>query len=211
MSKPITAKPEQPRSVTMQIVKLVVEIGPLIVFFVVNSWTDIFVATGAFMAATLVSLAASLILFGKIPTMPLVSAVVVFIMGGLTIYLRDDLFIKLKPTITNTLFALVLLGGLAYGKSLLKYLFEDVFQLREEGWRKLTFRWAIFFLFLAVLNEIVWRNFSSDVWLNFKVFGIGPLTLVFSLFQINLMQRYQISPEPEEASAKTAGEVKTTQ
>jgi intracellular septation protein len=209
MTTQATASTKPPQSAAMQILKLVVEIGPLIIFFVVNSWTDIFIATGAFMAATFVSLLVSLLLFRKIPTMPLVSAVVVFIMGGLTLYLQDDLFIKLKPTITNTLFAAVLLGGLAFGTSLLKYLFEDVFQLREEGWRKLTFRWAIFFLFLAVLNEIVWRNFSTDFWLSFKLFGIGPLTLIFSLFQINLMQRYQIHPSADNNGKVAGSEINT--
>jgi len=176
----------------MQALKLLVEIGPLVVFFVANSRYDIFVATGAFMAGTAISLIASRLIFKKIPAMPLVTGVFVFIMGGLTLYLHDELFIKLKPTIVNVLFASILLGGLAYGHSLLKYLFSDVFQLLDEGWRKLTLRWALFFLFLAVLNEIVWRFFSTDFWVAFKVFGIMPLTLIFSIMQLGLMQKYQI-------------------
>jgi len=172
--------------------KLLVEIGPLVVFFVANSQYDIFAATGAFMVATAISLVASRLIFKRVPAMPLVTGIFVFLMGGLTLYLHDELFIKLKPTITNVLFASILLGGLAYGHSLLKYLFSDVFQLQDEGWRKLTLRWALFFLFLAVLNEIVWRMFSTDFWVAFKVFGIMPLTLIFSIFQLGLMQRYQI-------------------
>jgi intracellular septation protein len=172
--------------------KLLVEIGPLVVFFVANSQYDIFAATGAFMVATAISLLASRLIFKRVPAMPLVTGIFVFLMGGLTLYLHDELFIKLKPTITNVLFASILLGGLAYGHSLLKYLFSDVFQLQDEGWRKLTLRWALFFLFLAVLNEIVWRMFSTDFWVAFKVFGIMPLTLIFSIFQLGLMQRYQI-------------------
>lgn len=172
--------------------KLLVEIGPLVVFFVANSQYDIFTATGAFMVATAVSLIASRLIFKKVPAMPLVTGIFVFVMGGLTLYLHDELFIKLKPTIVNVLFATILLGGLAYGHSLLKYLFGDVFQLLDEGWRKLTLRWALFFLFLAVLNEIVWRMFSTDFWVAFKVFGIMPLTLIFSIMQLSLMQRYQI-------------------
>ena len=179
-------------SPTKQGLKLLVEIGPLVVFFIANSRYDIFVATGAFMAATAVSLIASRLIFKRVPAMPLVTGIFVFIMGGLTLYLHDELFIKLKPTITNVLFASILLGGLAYGHSLLKYLFSDVFQLLDEGWRKLTLRWALFFLFLAVLNEIVWRFFSTDFWVAFKVFGVFPLTLIFSIMQLGLMQRYQI-------------------
>ncbi len=172
--------------------KLLVEVGPLVVFFVANTQYDIFTATAAFMVATAASLLASRLIFKRVPAMPLVTGVFVFIMGGLTLYLHDELFIKLKPTIVNVLFASILLGGLAYGHSLLKYLFSDVFQLQDEGWRKLTLRWALFFLFLAVLNEIVWRMFSTDFWVAFKVFGIMPLTLIFSIFQLGLMQRYQI-------------------
>jgi len=179
-------------SPTKQALKLLVEIGPLIVFFVANSQYDIFFATGAFMVATAVALVVSRLLFKRIPAMPLVTGIFVFIMGGLTLYLHDELFIKLKPTITNVLFATILLSGLAYGVSLLKYLFSDVFQLLDEGWRKLTLRWALFFLFLAVLNEIVWRFFSTDFWVAFKVFGVMPLTIIFSIMQLGLMQKYQI-------------------
>lgn len=179
-------------SPTKQGLKLLVEIGPLVVFFIGNTQYDIFAATGAFMAATALSLIASRLIFKRVPAMPLVTGIFVFIMGGLTLYLHDELFIKLKPTIVNVLFASILLGGLAYGHSLLKYLFSDVFQLLDEGWRKLTLRWALFFLFLAVLNEIVWRSFSTDFWVAFKVFGIMPLTLIFSIMQLGLMQRYQI-------------------
>jgi len=186
--------PSQAESISprMQGLKLLVEIGPLVVFFIGNTQYDIFVATGAFMAATAVSLIASKLIFKRVPAMPLVTGVFVFIMGGLTLYLHDELFIKLKPTIVNVLFASILLGGLAYGHSLLKYLFSDVFQLQDEGWRKLTLRWALFFLLLAVLNEIVWRMFSTDFWVAFKVFGIMPLTVIFSILQLGLMQRYQI-------------------
>src|SRR5690606_4059831 len=120
--------------------------------------------TGLFIAATLISLAASRILFGRIPVMPLITAFVVVIFGGLTLLLQDELFIKLKPTIVNGIFATVLFGGLYFGKSLLSYLFGDVFSLTEEGWRKLTFRWACFFVFLALLNELAWRLLTTDQW-----------------------------------------------
>jgi intracellular septation protein len=183
-----------------QLVKLLVELGPLLVFFLVNwqagKYLDdpkqaIFWGTGTFIVATMVSLLASRILFGKLSVMPLVTGLFVVVFGGLTLWLQNDLFIKLKPTIVNSFFAAILLGGLAFGQSFLKYPFGDVFKLTEEGWRHLTVRWAMFFVVLAVLNEIVWRNFSTDTWVSFKVFGIFPLTMAFGLAQIGLLKRYE--------------------
>ncbi len=175
-----------------QLLKLLVELGPLVVFFIVNSRAGIFWGTGAFMAATVVALIASKILFSRIPTMPLISGFFVLVFGGLTLWLYDELFIKLKPTIVNLLFASILFGGLFFGRSLLKHLFGEVFRLTEEGWRLLTMRWASFFLFLALLNEIVWRSFSTDFWVSFKVFGIMPLSLVFAISQVSLLKKYEL-------------------
>ncbi|MCZ4272309.1 septation protein A [Maritalea porphyrae] len=163
-----------------QLIKLALELGPLVLFFVLNARAGIFVATGWFMGAMVVSLLASWFLLKRIAVMPLVTGVVVLVFGGLTLWLQDDTFIKLKPTIVNTLFGSVLLGGLLFGQSLLKYVFGDVYKLKPEGWRILTWRWCIFFFVLAVINEIVWRNFSTDFWVAFKVWGLMPLTLVFS-------------------------------
>ena len=174
------------------LLKLVLELGPLGVFFFANARFDIFWATGAFMAATLIALAVSFALTRRLPIMPLVTGIVVVVFGGLTLYLHDSTFIKLTPTIVNTLFGLVLLGGLAFGKALLGYVFDSVFHLTDEGWKKLTFRWGIFFLVLAVLNEIIWRNFSEQMWVNFKVFGIMPLTFAFTLLQLPLINRTTI-------------------
>ena len=172
------------------LLKLLVEIGPLIVFFLINGRGGIFWGTGAFMAATVVALAASHVLFGRIPAMPLVSGFFVVVFGGLTLWLQDDLFIKMKPTIVNVLFAAALFGGLAFDKPLFKYLFGQVFKLTDEGWRKLTMRWAVFFLVLALLNEVVWRSFSTDVWVSFKLFAVMPLTFAFALAQVGLLKRF---------------------
>jgi intracellular septation protein len=178
-----------------QILKLLVEVGPLVVFFVTNARAGIYWGTATFMAATFISLGASRILFGRIPVMPLVSGVCVLVFGGLTLWLQDEHFIKIKPTIVNGLFAVALFGGLFAGQSLLRIVFGEVFRLTDDGWRKLTLRWACFFVLLAVLNEIVWRSFSTDVWVSFKLFAIMPLTMVFAISQIGLLRAYELPPE----------------
>ena len=192
--------------------KLTLEIGPLILFFLANSrgeqaaamWPaitslggPIFFATAVFIVATLVALAVSYALTRRLPLMPFVTAIVVVVFGGLTLWLQDETFIKLKPTIIYILFGGVLLGGLAFGKSLLGYVFDAVFKLTDEGWRKLTVRWGLFFFGLAILNEIVWRSVSTDTWVNFKVFAILPITFAFALLQVRLISRYSL----EEAKA----------
>ncbi|MEO1206904.1 MAG: septation protein A [Pseudomonadota bacterium] len=174
--------------------KMLLELGPLVVFFFVNSQYGIFVGTAWFMAATAIALTASWFLFGRVPVMPLVSGAFILVFGGLTLLLEDDLFIKIKPTIVNTIFATVLFGGLYFGQSLLKYLFGEVFSLTEDGWRLLTFRWACFFVVLAVLNEVVWRSFSNEFWIGFKLFGIMPLTLIFAISQVGLLKRHELKP-----------------
>lgn len=187
-------------------VRLLIEIGPLAVFFIANWRFDIFTATGAFMVAITASLAASWILARHIATMPLVTGVFVLVFGALTLYLNDDLFIKVKPTLVNGLFAAILFSGLFFGKSLLKIVFDGTFRLTPEGWRKLTWRWAFFFVFLGVLNEIIWRNFSTDFWVSFKVFGNMPITMVFAVAQVGLLQKYAL-PEPKtEAEQKAEAE-----
>lgn len=185
-----------------QWVKFALEMGPLLVFFVANSRFGIVTGTAVFMVATAVALAASWLLARKIPVLPLVSGVFVLVFGGLTVWLQDDLFIKLKPTIVNTLFGLILLGGLATGRNFLKMALDTAFQVTEEGWRILAVRWGLFFLVLAVINEVVWRSVATDVWVNFKVFGIMPLTVVFSLTQIPVLLKHQIQTE-ENPQAET--------
>jgi intracellular septation protein len=182
------------------LLKLVLDIGPLVLFFVANARWGIFAATAAFMAAVLIALAVSYALIKHLPVMPVVSAVIVLVFGGATLALHDETFIKLKPTIIYVLFGVTLLGGLAAGKMLLGIVFDSVFHLTQEGWRKLTIRWSVFFFALAVLNEIVWRNFSTDTWVSLKLFGFVPLTFVFAAMQYPLLQRYDASKETTPAA-----------
>lgn len=209
---------KQKKEAVNPLLKLVLELGPLMVFFFANArgaWLSqkfpalaelggpIFVATGLFMAATAIALIASWLLTRTLPIMPMVSGVVVFVFGALTLYLQDDIFIKMKPTIVNMLFGGVLLGGLFFGKSLLGYVFDSAFSLDAEGWKKLTFRWGLFFLFLALVNEVVWRNFSTDAWVTFKVWGIMPITLLFTFSQMPLIMRHSL--EGKTGSEEKAG------
>jgi intracellular septation protein len=186
-----TSNSSQPQDLRGQLLKLFVEVGPLVVFFVMNARAGIFWGTGGFMVATLISLVASRILFGRVPVMPLVTGLFVLVFGGLTIWLQDEHFIKIKPTLVNALFAAALFVGLLAGHSLLKIVFGEVFRLTDQGWRKLTIRWACFFTLLALLNEVVWRSFSTDVWVSFKVFGIMPLTMIFAIAQMGLLKQYE--------------------
>jgi intracellular septation protein len=174
-------------------VKLTLDIGPLILFFVVNAKAGIFAATGAFMAAVVVALVVSYVLIRRFPVMTVVSAVIVIVFGGLTIFLHDDTFIKIKPTLIYLLFGGVLAGGLLLRKPLLSMVFDSVFNLTDEGWRKLTIRWAAFFFVMALLNEIVWRTQTTDFWVSFKLFGFVPLTFLFALAQFPLMRKHDAS------------------
>ncbi len=174
------------------LVKLAIELGPLLVFFAAYGRAGIYWATGALMVATIVALAASWKLLGRLSVVPLVTAVLVTVFGGLTFWLDDPRFIKMKPTIINLVFAAAIFGGLLTGRSLLKLLFGEAFNLTEEGWRKLSVRWAVFFLVLAVANEFVWRNFAESTWVSFKVFGILPITMLFAVAQVGFIRRNEI-------------------
>lgn len=180
------------------LVKLALELGPLLVFFVANSRGNLFVATGAFMAATVISLSLSWVLTRRLPVMPLVSGAVVLVFGGLTLALQDELFIKLKPTIVNLLFAGALFAGVAMNRPLLAIVFDQAFELTHEGWMKLSLRWAWFFVLLAAVNEIVWRTQTTDFWVAFKVWGIMPITMVFAMAQAPLLQRYSAAGDAAE-------------
>jgi intracellular septation protein len=198
-ASPNAAKPINP------LVKLALEFGPLAIFFFVNSYGDrwfgvaedrrIFVATGVFIAASLIALALSKLVMNHLPRMAIVNAVVVTVFGGLTLALDDAFFIKVKPTIVNTLFGCILLGGLYFGRLLLALVLDSVLQLDEEGWRKLTLRWGLFFFVLAALNEVVWRTQTQDFWVAFKVWGVMPLTMIFALAQTPLILKHEIKRE----------------
>ena len=211
MSDEIIEKPPNApgRRQVNPLMKFALELGPLVVFFFANSRGQaiadavpalgnlggpLFVATALFMIATVVALGVSYALTRSLPIMPIVSGLVVVVFGTLTLWLQDEVFIKMKPTIVNGLFAAVLLGGLAFGKPLLGYVFDQAFKLDDEGWRKLTLRWGLFFVFLAILNEVVWRMFSTDFWVAFKVWGTMPITVAFMLFQFPLLKRHSLEP-----------------
>ena len=174
------------------LVKLAIDLGPLIIFFLTYSRLGMITATGIFMAATAVAIAISWAMTRHVPAMTWFSAILVGVFGGLTIWLKDETFIKMKPTIVNTLFGAILLGGLLFGKSLLGYVFHAAFKLTDEGWRKLTLRWGLFFFVLAVLNEVVWRTQTQDFWVAFKVWGVMPLTMAFALAQTPLILKHEI-------------------
>jgi len=180
-------------------IKLALELGPTLIFYVANARSDIYTATMWFMPAVIISLALSWLLLHKLAVMPVVTAVVVVVFGSIALILHDDTFIKMKPTVINALFAIVLLGGLAFKQSLLRYVFGDVYKLKPEGWAILTLRWGLFFLFLAVLNEVVWRGAdayyadpkaANDLWVAFKFYATTPITVIFTLFQLPLLTKY---------------------
>lgn len=191
------------------VLKLALELGPLVVFFLANKYGEalaemfpvladlggkIFVGTALFMVAMVISLIASRILLGTLAIMPLVTGFFVLVFGGLTLYLQNDTFIKMKPTIVNMIFATILLGGLVFGKSLLAYIFDSAFKLDDAGWKKLTLRWGLFFVCLAILNEYVWRNYSTDFWVTFKVWATMPLSMIFMMAQLPLLKAHSIEP-----------------
>jgi intracellular septation protein len=178
--------------------KLALELGPLVLFFVGNARWGIFTATAVFMVAILVALAVSYALTRRLPVMAVVSGVIVTVFGSLTLALQDETFIKMKPTIIYALFGVTLLAGLYFRKPLLEIVFDSVFNLTDEGWRKLTLRWSLFFIFMAVLNEAIWRTQSTDFWVSFKLFGAVPLTFLFAALQYPLLMRHDASPEAVE-------------
>ena len=174
------------------IYKLLIDIGPLAVFFIFYTRSGLQASILPLMIATVIAVLFSYTLEKKIPIMPTVGAGIVLIFGGLTIYFDNEVFIKMKPTIINLIFAIILYGGMLVKKPLLKILLGAALRLEEEGWRILTYRWIGFFIALAVLNEVVWRTQTTDIWVNFKVFGILPITFIFTMTQFPLIKKHQI-------------------
>jgi len=195
----LTQSSAAPRKALNPWVKFALELGPLALFFIVYGRLGIFAATAVLMVGVAATLIISWAMLRRIPIMPLVTAVIVAIFGSLTLILHDETLIKVKPTALYLLFGAALFIGLAIKKPLLKIMFDGALSVTEEGWRRLTWRWAFFFLALAVLNEIVWRTQSTDVWVKFKTFGFLPLTLAFAVAQAPLIMRY-------EAKGEAAGE-----
>lgn len=174
------------------LLKLLVDVGPLAVFFIFYSRGDLQSAILPLMIATIIAVVFSYIMEKKIPIMPTIGAAIILVFGGLTIYFDNEIFFKMKPTIINILFAMILYGGQIMKRPLLKYLFSGNLKLHEEGWVQLTKRWTGFFIALAILNEIIWRTQSTDLWVSFKVFGILPITFIFTMTQFTLIKKYQI-------------------
>ena len=195
MTEPTPAKPKRPRQ--NPALKLALEMGPLVLFFIANAKFGIFIATGVLMVGVVAALAASWLLTRHLPVMPLVTAVAVLFFGALTFIFQDELFIKMKPTIVNTIFGSVLLIALAMGKPLLPVVLDSMMRLTETGWKILTLRWGLFFFVLAGINEVVWRTQTTDFWVSFKVFGTMPLTVVFALAQLPLMMKHELKDEDE--------------
>ena len=171
--------------------KFALELGPLALFFLAYWKLGIMAATGVMVAAVLASLAVSWVKLKRLPIMPLVTAVIVVVFGGLTFYFNDTTFIKMKPTVLYSLFAAALFFGLAFHRPILQVMFDGALNLTEQGWRILSWRWAFFFAFLAALNEFVWRHYSESAWVTFKSFGFMPLTVLFALAQTPVILKHE--------------------
>ncbi len=175
--------------------KFVADFGPLLIFFVIynRSDNDLAVAIPPLIVATIISVIVIYLLEKKVPYIPLIGGIIISLFGGLTLYFDNPVFIYMKPTIVNILFASVLIiGKLFFEKNFLEYFFKSAFELSNEGWNKLNSRWAYFFIFLAILNEIIWRTQPETTWVNFKVWGLLPLTFIFTALQLPLINKYKI-------------------
>ena len=182
-----------------QVRRLVLDLGPLIVFFAAFQFFGIFVATAVFMAVVVAALVAGYVLDRKLSPIALFTAAIVVVFGALTIYLKNDTFVKIKPTIIYATFSSVLLGGMQFNRLFIKYALAFEFELPESAWRTLTWRLGVFFAGLAALNEFVWRHYSTASWVTFKVWIIFPLILLFGALQAPLISKHQIAKDPGKA------------
>ena len=177
------------------IIKFIADFGPLLIFFTIcfKNNNDLKLAIPPFIIATLVALFVVYFLEKKIPIVPLTSGILITLFGGLTLYFNNNIFFYMKPTIINLLFACILFfGQIFYKKHLLKFLFQNSINLKDEGWKKLNIRWIYFFIFVAVLNEFIWRTQSEAFWVNFKVWGLLPITFLFTACQVPLINKYKL-------------------
>ncbi|MDQ3245515.1 MAG: septation protein A [Pseudomonadota bacterium] len=187
-------------------VKLLIDVGPLVLFFFVNWWFGVFAATGAFMAAMMIAMILSQVRYGQISPLLWFSGAMVLLMGSVTLWLHNETFIKIKPTLYYALISSILAFGLFTGRPLLKAVLESAYPgLDNDGWRKITRNWALFFLFMAALNEAVWRNSTTDFWVGFKLWGAIPLTFVFALANVPMLLRHGLNSD--EAKAVEPGPV----
>ena len=178
-----------------RIIKFIADFGPLLIFFIIyfNNENDLRVAIPPFIIPTLISLIVIYFLEKRIPMVPLTGGILITLFGGLTLYFDNKIFFYMKPTIINLLFAMVLFFGKFFTKKpLLKIFFQNAFNLEDEGWEKLNYRWISFFIFVAVLNEIVWRTQSEAFWVNFKVWGLLPISFIFAASQFPLINKYKL-------------------
>jgi len=181
--------------VNKSLLKFITDFGPLLIFFTVyyKSGNNLSIAIPPLIIATLIAVLISYIVEKKIPYLPLIGGIIISIFGGLTLYFNNPVFLYMKPTIINIIFAIVLIFGKVFlNQNFLKFFFNNAIQMNEIGWDKLNYRWIIFFIFLALLNELVWRTQTEIIWVNFKVWGILPLTFVFTAFQIPLINKYKL-------------------
>jgi len=181
--------------VNKSFLKFITDFGPLLIFFTIyyKSGNNLSVAIPPLIISTLIAVAIMYFVEKKIPYVPLIGAVVISLFGGLTLYFNNPIFIYMKPTIVNLIFAAILLiSNLHFNKNYLKLFLQTAFQLNEEGWKKLNFRWAYFFIFLAILNEVVWRTQPETTWVNFKVWGMLPITIIFTAMQLPLINKYKL-------------------
>jgi intracellular septation protein len=181
--------------VNKSFLKFITDFGPLLIFFTIyyKSGNNLTIAIPPLIIATVIAVIIMYFVEKKIPYVPLIGGIVISLFGGLTLYFNNPIFLYMKPTIVNIIFASILIvSKISFNKNFLKFFLQTAFQLSEAGWSKLNFRWAYFFVFLAILNELVWRTQPETTWVNFKVWGMLPITFIFTALQIPLINKYKI-------------------